>query len=45
MTTTILIALLISLGMIDSDSDYYNASPEQQENYLDIVIQDDLVRI
>ncbi len=37
---TLIIALLMNLGLIDSPADYNNASNDQQEQYQEIVIED-----
>ena len=42
MITPILIALLLSLGIISSESDYDNLSQEDKEYYQDIVIDNEI---
>ncbi len=42
MSISALIAILMALGFFSSETDYYNASPEQQSIYQEIVIDDDI---
>ena len=37
---TLIIALLMNLGIINSSADYNNASSEQQEQYQEIINED-----
>lgn len=42
MITSMIIAILMSWGVISTPADYHNASQETQEHYREIVIEDDL---
>jgi len=42
MITSMIIAILMSWGVISMPADYHDASPETQEYYREIVIDDDL---